>query len=581
MEKQIGRDRVKDSASLMGTSGVIRNPVLPGFHPDPSILRVEDDYYIATSTFEWFPGVQINHSKDLIHWDLVGYPLTRVSQLNMMGEEDSCGVWAPCLSYDKGRFYLIYTDVKSFIGNFKDTHNYLVTAEDIHGPWSEPIYLNSSGFDPSMFHDRDGRKYLVNMVMDHRSYSVSKFAGIVLQEYSEAERKLVGPKKVIFKGSHLGVTEGPHLYWKDGYYYLMTAEGGTGYRHAVTVARSWKIDGPYEVAPNTPMVTSRYFPTHALQKAGHGSLVETPDHQWYLAHLCSRPVGPERRCILGRETSIQKVKWVEDWPMLEDGTCLPQVEVALPISEKQRIESIKNTGSATADNDENGKTERAKVADENVKMWKNMNMPQIYEDFDGDTWSLHLQSLRIPLGDRASLTERPGWLRLYGAESLNSHFTQTLLGCRQQSFYMEAETKVEFQPENFKQMAGLAYYYNTQCYYYLHITWDDQFGRIISIMKNDLGKGSYPIGMGVPIPEEGPVWLKLTTRKETAQFSYSLDGENYIEIGEPLDATILSDDYFDQTGHGMFTGAFVAICCQDTGGEKKFADFDWLCVKNS
>ena len=540
---------------------MIQNPVLSGFHPDPSILRVKDDYYIATSTFEWFPGVQINHSKDLVHWDLLGYPLTRVSQLNMIGEEDSCGVWAPCLSYDKGRFYLIYTDVKSFIGSFKDTHNYLVTAEDIHGPWSEPIYLNSSGFDPSLLHDRDGRKYLVNMVMDHRSYSASKFAGIVLQEYSEAERKLVGPKKVIFKGSHLGVTEGPHLYWKDGYYYLMTAEGGTGYHHAVTVARSRNIDGPYEVAPNTPMLTSRYFPTHELQKAGHGSLVETPDHQWYLAHLCSRPVGQERRCILGRETAIQKVKWVEDWPVLEDGTCLPQMKVAAPMAGNQK-----------------NNTEEGKVRDGVEAKEIDMSGPWFYEDFDGDTWSLHLQSLRIPLDDRASLTDRPGWLRLYGAESLNSHFTQSLLGCRQQSFYMEAETKVEFQPENFKQMAGLAYYYNTQCYYYLHITWDDQFGRILSIIKNDLGKGSYPIGMGVSIPEKGPVWLKLTTRKETAQFSYALDGENYREIGEPLDATILSDDYFDQTGHGMFTGAFVAICCQDTSGERKAADFDWIRV---
>lgn len=540
---------------------MIQNPVLSGFHPDPSILRVEDDYYIATSTFEWFPGVQINHSKDLVYWDLLGYPLTRVSQLNMIGEEDSCGVWAPCLSYDKGRFYLIYTDVKSFIGSFKDTHNYLVTAEDIHGPWSEPIYLNSSGFDPSLFHDRDGRKYLVNMVMDHRSYSASKFAGIVLQEYSEAERKLVGPKKVIFKGSHLGVTEGPHLYWKDGYYYLMTAEGGTGYHHAVTVARSRNIDGPYEVAPNTPMLTSRYFPTHELQKAGHGSMVETPDHQWYLAHLCSRPVGQERRCILGRETAIQKVKWVEDWPVLEDGTCLPQMEVAAPMAGNQK-----------------NNTEEGKVRDGVEAKEIDMSGPWFYEDFDGDTWSLHLQSLRIPLDDRASLTDRPGWLRLYGAESLNSHFTQSLLGCRQQSFYMEAETKVEFQPENFKQMAGLAYYYNTQCYYYLHITWDDQFGRILSIIKNDLGKGSHPIGMGVSIPEKGPVWLKLTTRKETAQFSYALDGENYREIGEPLDATILSDDYFDQTGHGMFTGAFVAICCQDTSGERKAADFDWIRV---
>ena len=535
-----------------------KNPILSGFYPDPSICRAGEDYYIVNSSFVYAPGVPIFHSRDLAHWEQIGNILDRPEQLPVKGSEISQGIYAPTIRFHDGLFYMITTNV-SYGGNF------IVTAKDPAGPWSDPYYLgeDAPGIDPSLFFDDDGKCYYCGTRPNPEGVRYNGDWEIWVQELDFRQMKLVGESMAIWKGAVKGVIwpEGPHLYKIDGYYYLMTAEGGTGYHHAVTVARSRNIDGPYEVAPNTPMLTSRYFPTHELQKAGHGSLVETPDHQWYLAHLCSRPVGQERRCILGRETAIQKVKWVEDWPVLEDGTCLPQMEVAAPMAGNQK-----------------NNTEEGKVRDGVEAKEIDMSGPWFYEDFDGDTWSLHLQSLRIPLDDRASLTDRPGWLRLYGAESLNSHFTQSLLGCRQQSFYMEAETKVEFQPENFKQMAGLAYYYNTQCYYYLHITRDDQFGRILSIIKNDLGKGSYPIGMGVPIPEKDPVWLKLTTRKETAQFSYALDGENYREIGEPLDATILSDDYFDQTGHGMFTGAFVAICCQDTSGERKAADFDWIRV---
>ncbi|REJ13534.1 MAG: glycoside hydrolase 43 family protein, partial [Paenibacillaceae bacterium] len=170
----------------------IHNPVLRGFNPDPSILRVGDDYYIATSTFEWFPGVQIHHSRDLRHWRLAARPLERRSQLDMLGNPDSGGIWAPCLSYADGLFHLVFTDVKSHVGPFKDTHNYLVTAPSIEGPWSEPIYLNSSGFDPSLFHDDDGRKWLVNMIWDYRK-GKNKFAGIALQEYSPEQKRLVGP----------------------------------------------------------------------------------------------------------------------------------------------------------------------------------------------------------------------------------------------------------------------------------------------------------------------------------------------------------------------------------------------------
>ena len=161
----------------MPERAVIRNPILRGFNPDPSIVRVGDDYYIATSTFEWFPGVQIHHSRDLVHWRLLTRPLTRASQLDMRGDPDSCGVWAPCLTHADGLFYLIYTDVKRYgrttVGgasgaSLRDFHNYLVTSPRIDGDWSDPVYLNSSGFDPSLFHDDDGRKYLVNMLWDHR-----------------------------------------------------------------------------------------------------------------------------------------------------------------------------------------------------------------------------------------------------------------------------------------------------------------------------------------------------------------------------------------------------------------------------
>ena len=271
----------------MNTSNaaLIQNPILRGFNPDPSILRVGEDYYVATSTFEWYPGVQIHHSRDLVHWRLLTRPLNRASQLNMLGEADSCGIWAPCLTYADGFFWLIYTDVKRYgrttVGgasgaSLRDFHNYLVTSPRIDGDWSDPVYLNSSGFDPSLFHDDDGRKYLVNMLWDHRPGN-KRFAGIVLQEYSVTERKLIGRRQLIFSGTPLAFTEAPHLYKRDGWYYLLTAEGGTGWGHAVTMARSRTINGPYTLHPDTCILSARQRPDVELQRAGHADLVETPN----------------------------------------------------------------------------------------------------------------------------------------------------------------------------------------------------------------------------------------------------------------------------------------------------------------
>ena len=160
---------------------MIKNPILKGFNPDPSIIRVEDDYYIATSTFEWYPGVQIHHSRDLMNWQLVAQPLNRAELLDMRGNPDSCGIWAPCLSFDNGLFYLIYTDVKRHDGSFKDSHNYVTTCTKIDGNWSSPIHLNSSGFDPSLFHDGD-KKWFLNLIWDYRP-GHNPFGCILFQEY--------------------------------------------------------------------------------------------------------------------------------------------------------------------------------------------------------------------------------------------------------------------------------------------------------------------------------------------------------------------------------------------------------------
>ncbi|MEM8702995.1 MAG: glycoside hydrolase family 43 protein, partial [Pseudomonadota bacterium] len=313
---------------------MIQNPILPGFNPDPSICRVGNDYFIATSTFEWYPGVQIHKSKDLVNWKLAGRPLNRAKQLDMRGNPDSGGVWAPCLSHADGWFWLVYTDVKRLDGNFKDAHNYVVTSASIDGPWSDPIYLSSHGFDPSLFHDDDGRRWYLVLQWNHISSSVggkpksSAFDGILLQEWSEKDG-LIGRPKKIFSGSSLGLTEGPHLFKRNGWYYLTVAEGGTGYNHAVTMARSRSIDGPYQLHPDTHLITAKDAPDWPLQRAGHGQIVETPDGQTYHTHLCSRPL-PGRFSPMGRETALQKCTWKNDWLYLADDSPLPQVEVTAP-----------------------------------------------------------------------------------------------------------------------------------------------------------------------------------------------------------------------------------------------------------
>ena len=526
-------------------SNPLNNTILRGFNPDPSIIRVKDDYYIATSTFEWFPGIQIHHSKDLNNWKLILRPLNRQSQLDMKGNIDSGGVWAPCLSYDSGVFYLVYSNVRSFSSQLVDLENYLVTADNIMGPWSDPIYLNSSGFDASLFHDDDGKKWLVNMMLDPRRRKF--FGGIILQEFNMEAGKLVGPVHHIFQGTELGCTEAPHLYKREGFYYLITAEGGTEYGHAVTIARSRKITGPYEIHPENPIITSKDDPGAPLQKAGHADLVETQNGEWYSAFLVGRPLSSRGRCLLGRETAIEKMTWGEDgWLYSESRSRIPRLEVPgldVPSSKGETID--------------------------------------IKDDFDTPDLNINLQSLRIPVSeDWLSLSERPGYLRLKGRESLSSLHNQSLIARRVQHFNIRVMTCMEFQPENFQQMAGLVCYYNTRHYHYLYLTSNEEnTQRLLNIISFDKWDAVDIMEQPIDLTGTARIFLKADLDRDYLQFYYGVEDGDWKKIGPVLDASILSDDYvmYDNDRYQpAFTGAFVGLCCQDLSGHRAHADFDWF-----
>ncbi|WP_299144289.1 glycoside hydrolase family 43 protein [uncultured Tateyamaria sp.] len=517
---------------------MIRNPILPGFNPDPSICRVGEDYYIATSTFEWYPGVQIHHSRDLANWTLATRPLTRAAQLDMRGNPDSCGIWAPCLSFADGLFWLVYTDVKRLDGAFKDAHNYVVTAPAIEGPWSDPIYVNSSGFDPSLFHDADGSKYFMNVRWNHRGKGTggnpahASFDGILLQEWSP-DAGLTGPVRNIFDGTARGLTEAPHIFARDGWYYLTTAEGGTGYDHAVTTARARDIWGPYEVQPGDHLMTGRDAPDHPVQRSGHGQYVEAPDGTGYHTFLMGRPL-PGRFCPMGRETGIERVVWQDGWPVLEAGGTLPRSAVPHH-SSTQASEPI------TYD----------------------LNAPTLHPDF---------QWLRTPDSDRI-FAATPLGLTLIGRESIGSWFEQGLVARRQEHAAYSASTLMSFDPVTYQQAAGLTTYYNRSKFHALMVSHDPTLGRVLTILScpGDWPEGAltHPV---TPVPlNDGPVALRVDVDHETQQFYWRQTGA-WTPIGPALDASAISDEG-GRGEHASFTGAFVGMAAFDTSGGARRATF--------
>lgn len=525
----------------------ISNPILTGFNPDPSILRVGDDFYIATSTFEWYPGVQIHHSRDLKNWRLVARPLARASQLDMRGAPDSCGIWAPDLSYADGRFWLIYTDVKRYGvttvngakgASLRDFPNHVVSCDRIDGQWSDASYLNSSGFDPALFHDDDGRSWMLNMLWDHRP-GKGRFAGIQIQLFDRTALTLKGDPHLIFKGTALGFTEGPHIYKRDGIYHLLVAEGGTGWNHAVVMARSRDLFGPYEVHPDGAVLTAAGRRDGDLTRAGHGDLVELADGTTWIAYLCGRPVAGRERCVFGRETAIQPMQWDDDGWLRTPGRdaqpiLSPQAPALLPAPWPRQ--------------DWDGR-------------------------FDRDTLPVEFQWLRTPYPERLfSLSERPGFLRLHGRETVGSHFEQALVARRLQHQRFTVTTTLDFSPRSFQQAAGLILYYNSSKFHYLNISADEGRRELQLMTASPELDENIAIDLIAPLPE-GPIELRADGDGDILSFSWRPAGAaDWRPLPRTLDLTILSDEV-TCPGLPNFTGSFIGMACQDLSGMATPADF--------
>ncbi|MGI9391068.1 MAG: glycoside hydrolase family 43 protein [Boseongicola sp.] len=528
---------------------MIRNPILPGFNPDPSICRVDEDYYIATSTFEWYPGVQIHHSRDLVNWNLVSRPLNRAELLDMRGNPDSGGVWAPCLSHAEGKFWLVYTDMKRLDGAFKDSPNYITTCETIDGDWTDPWYINSSGFDPSLFHEDDGRKWFVNMKWNHRGLGTggnpkhASFDGILLQEWSP-DRGLFGPVKNIYHGTERGLTEAPHLFKRNGWYYLTVAEGGTGYGHAVTMARSRQIEGPYESQPDGHLFTVTDAPDYPIQRTGHGQYIETHWGGCYHTFLMGRPIagadGMGRFCPLGRETGIERVIWGDDdWLYAESGSSFPRMDVPSPTD---------------AHPSEPQPTPR---------------------DFDNANLPSEFQWLRTPDADRIFRLS-DGALNLIGRESIGSWFEQALVARRQEHHRYQATTRLTaFDPVNYQQAAGLTTYYNRHKFHALLVSFEPGLGRALTIMSCPGnwpdGELVYPLKQPVKL-KDTEVELRVSVDNDRQQFYWRQSGD-WTAIGPELDASVISDEG-GRGEHASFTGAFVGMVAFDTSGQCREAQFD-------
>ncbi|MET9830245.1 family 43 glycosylhydrolase [Streptomyces sp. NPDC006385] len=520
----------------------LHNPVIRGFAPDPSLVRVGDWYYAATSSFEWFPTIPVHRSRDLAHWEYAGHVRGAVPGDSLAGVPDSGGIWAPSLSWDGERFWVVYSVVRSVGTPYFDADTYVCTSPEIGGKWTEPRRLASHGFDPALFHD-EGRLWLLNLQNDHRPGG-RRFAGIVLTELDRQTLAPVGDTRLLLQ--HERLVEGPKLVRRDGWYHLVLAERGTGFEHGVRMARSRAVTGPYEL-DDRPLLTSRDDPSLPLQKAGHGELVQTPDGDWVLSHLTARPLhtpdGP--RCTLGRETAIQAVTWdAQGWPRMRHGGSHPEVEVEVEVPTRP------------------AEPERRAAAPDEPLGWP-WSTPRGYAD---PAW--------------ADTTTRPGWIRLTGRHGPESRWAHSLLAQRITEHRAEAEVTVEARPRTFTQAAGLVLWYGAEAYLSLDLTWAEPEGEAQS-GQQWRGEGRTVLSLVereefasrqaavVEVDASGPLTLGVLVEDGRARFWYVHEGVR-TPVGPALDFTKLSDDYGSKL---RFTGAMAGVHAVDLVDSAFTADF--------
>lgn len=510
-----------------------QNPVLPGFYPDPSVCRVGDDYYLVTSTFEYFPGLPIFHSRDLVNWRQIGHVLDRPSQLPLDGIAPSAGLYAPTIRYHEGMFYVINT----LMNGLQESGNFIVTAVDPAGPWSEPYWLEDApGIDPSLFFDDDGRCWYTGNRVPLNGEDFVGHREIWLQELDLTTMQLTGERFGLWDGAVKGGVhaEAPHLYKINGLYYLMIAEGGTSHDHAVTIARSQSIAGPYEANPRNPILTHRHLGLgYPIVGTGHAELVETQTGEWWLFLLAMRPYDGYFY-NLGRETFLTPVSWEDGWPLVSPGMGRVELEHAVPNLPQQT--------------------------------WP---APPACDQFEGDSLAYYWNFLRTPREDFYSLSARPGHLRLrLRPQRLVERANPSFVGRRQRHIDFVARTCIEFVPQSVHETAGLVLLQNDR-FHYRFVVGLGENGRFLRLVKCE--KGVESILAEQPV-DSNRLYLKVEAVGQAYSFFAATEPEMWQEVAGGVDGRILSTPIA-----GGFVGAYMGMYASSNGHtSQNTADFAWF-----
>lgn len=491
------------------TSFQYHNPIIPGFYPDPSICRAGDDYYIVNSSFDYFPGVPLWHSRDLVNWKQIGHCLTRKSQVDLSGALSWGGIYAPTIRYNEGTFYMITTNT-SHGGNF------LVHTTDPKGEWSDPIWLEQGGIDPSLYFE-DGHCYMVSNPDD----------GIFLCEIDPKTGKTLKPSRRIWNGTGGRYPEGPHIYKKDGWYYLLISEGGTEHAHMITIARSRNIDGPYTGNPSNPILThcNQLGQSSPIQGTGHADLVEAPDGSWWIVCLAFRPQTAMNH-LTGRETYLAPVRWdTNAWPVVNgNGTIALDMSAPLPV-----------------------KPEPQKDFATDIRFSNKSAL--------GDEWVY----LRNPIMENYQMTSNS--LCLNGTSAtINTAELPTFIGRRQQHIDFEATTQLKLSQAKAGDMAGLTVFMDLYAHYDISLRRESD-GKNTLVVEYWLSS-IHHVAKEITLKTAKP-YLRVTGSRDHYRFSYSEDGKNFTEIG------VSDTKYLSSETAGGFTGIILGLYCQSASESSK------------
>ena len=537
------------------------NPIINGGYPDPSIVRVENDFYIVNSSFEYFPALPIHHSKDLVNWELIGYGIDRPSQgtgkVNLYDVQQQGGIHAPSIRYHDGLFYIVTTNVYSPVDKSKPTEmvNFILTAKNPAGPWSDPYVIEGApGIDPDIFFDDNGKVWFVG-THDTGNPNKNGIGEIWIQELDLNNWKLKGQRHSIWRGACGGCcVEGPHIYKQYGRYYLMVAEGGTSYNHAVMIASSKNIKGPYDSNPKNPILTSRHLSNNNwVHSTGHADLVQLKDNRWYMVSLGIRN-EMDSTSNMGRETHLMPVVWEEAWDNW--------VEV-----EKGRWEPVIIKWPVVAPN--TGKVER-NTSIPFFEKKQNINY-SFYDDFTSSKLDLQWNFRRVPRENTYELNSKNKTLKLnLSPESFELRSQYNLMGFRQKETEFEYSSSMNFKPKKNFSEASLSIF--SQDDNYINFTVKKHNNKTLLNLSVKPRGQKLDIIKSIPLKYNENIILKIVSKDNKYIYYYSLDDGN-------------SFDVFTETGANLvlckgYIGTNLGLYASSNGYKtKEYAEFEW--VKNT